>query len=171
MINTKTISISSDTASITSVSPLSYVSDITTIEIDMSNIYNDKLIYRRLIDWGDRSPIQETLATPVKDYRVDSIIPEIIYGDFSNILYKDTSHVYVPSLSADVLSLTAQVLIEYMDTSTGLFYIPICIYSGSYYDSIGDLNIIHTNLIPISSNNINFVFSAEETDHIIEATT
>jgi hypothetical protein len=171
MNNTQTIYLSSNTRSVTSILPEVNLVDVTEITINPNELIRDSLISKKIIDWGDGSDLYVNSDIPLRDYRKDSIIPEVLYGDFSKILFAGNDHVYSPSETSDTLLLTAQFLVEYMDTNISLFIIPIKITCGSFYDNVGDIGLLHTNLIPVSSNNINLVLSTKETGHIVEVTT
>lgn len=169
-MNSYAISLSSATTNIVSFIGTTYLTDVTNVTIDLLGVYDKILTSRILIDWGDGSPIENYDRSFFKDYKTDSIFPEILYGKESVLLSNTYSHVFYSSDSTLQLVLTAQLTIVYTDNNQARFVIPISISSGSFYDTIYDLSLVGTNLLPLSTNPINFVFAIEKDGYIIEST-
>lgn len=168
-MNNLTITLSSNTTALTATSPEYELEDVTDVTISLADVDESVLPRTLVIDWGDGSPVFVDIEGHLKHYRTDTIINEVLYGKLSPIFGKNYNHVYSPSETSLTKELTAQVYIEYTNDEVSLFYIPMVVRVGSFYESIGDINLINTNLIPISSNNVNFTFSTEKGGYIIEA--
>lgn len=105
------------------------------------------------IDWGDATPITNRTRPITVDYREASIIDEIVYNrPLGSILIKE-EHVYYNTTSDFIASATTQMLITYRDTSTLRIIQPVRIFQASYYDEIGDIDILSAQILPLSSNN------------------
>lgn len=119
------------------------------------------------IDWGDGT--SETFDNKTyKNYRENSIIPEILYGKFSSVLQTTYEHVYHPSESSLIKQLTAQIYIEYGGNEFSWFLIPIKIENDSYFDVVGDMDLLHTNILPLTSNPKQQHFALDKGGYLVE---
>tara|TARA_R110000772_G_scaffold245386_2_gene358812 strand:- start:604 stop:1116 length:513 start_codon:yes stop_codon:yes gene_type:complete len=168
-MNTLKITLSSADSTSTNYVAQQSLSESTNVTLSMDGVFEDSLVRKLTIDWGDGTEIEKITGGHLKTYREDSILNEVLYGKLSPLLSAEYTHDYVPSSTTLVKLLSAQILIDYTSDNASLFIIPFEIRAGSFYDSIGDLNIVQTNLIPVSSNSVNFTFSTEKDGHIIEA--
>lgn len=169
-MNAYNISLSSSTTNTVTYLNTVYLTDVTNLTIDLLGVYDKILTSRILIDWGDGSPIETYDRSFFKDYKTDSILPEVLYGKESVLLSNTYSHIVYSSDSTLQLLLTAQLTVVYTDNNQARFVIPISISSGSFYDTIYDISLIGTNLLPLSTNPVNFVFATEKDGYIIEST-
>ena len=111
------------------------------------------------IDWGDGTPKQIIQKDLIFDYREQSILNEIIYGKIRGRITTTYAHTfYNNSLSSHNISLTSQFLLSFNNGVYINFVQPISIFTNSYYDEIGDLNILNTQIIATSANNTFFNF-------------
>ncbi len=168
-MNTYTINLSSGSTSQTLYLNTVYLTDVTEITLNLLSVFDGILPSRIFINWGDGSETESYNRSFFKDYRKDSIIYEVLSGKESVLLSQFYSHILYSSDSTLQLVLTSQVDIVYSDNNQTRFIIPITIGSGSYYDTIYDINLVGTNLLPLSSNSVNFVFSTEKDGYIIES--
>jgi hypothetical protein len=72
----------------------------------------------------------------------------VIYGKFSKILQDTYSFEYYPSKTATYKKMTAQFLIKYTNKNTTLITIPIEIRSADYFESVYDMKMISTHILP-----------------------
>jgi hypothetical protein len=114
------------------------------------------------IDWGDGS--YNTYDNDVFVKSRDKINIFKISPILTNTYIKE----YYPSDSALYKNLTAQILIEYSNGDHTWVTIPINIRSYDYFESIYDLNIVNTNILPVSSNSLAYQLKTSEGGFIIE---
>ena len=165
-MNSYTISLSSNTLSTMNISDEISFYDLTTLTINLSGITEEKYPLFLKIDWGDgNSEFHDN--TIFKNYRKSSIIPEILYSKFSSVL-KSYEHVYKPSETHLYKQLSAQVYIEYGTQQYNWFIIPIQIRNNGYFDAVGGLKLINTNLLPTENNNKQYQFLTDEGGFLIE---
>ena len=110
------------------------------------------------VDWGDGSPKRTFRKDLIYDYREQSIFNEILYGKIRGSVATMYTHEFFNNLSSYNVSLTSQFLFIYSNGVHVNIIQPISIFTGSYYDEIGDLNILNTQIIATSSNNTFFNF-------------
>ena len=144
--------------------------DITYFSISLSAISESIPLKRIEIDWGDGDS-SLFINRFTKAYREDSIFAELLYGKFSSIFAEDISHQYRPSQSSMYALLSCQILIEYIDGNHNKFIAPITLKSHEFHDSIGELYVLNTNLLPLTSNNVKMTFATQAGNQIIESTT
>jgi hypothetical protein len=105
------------------------------------------------IDWGDGSPIERYSRPALVDYRTANIIDEIVYNKPLGSILTSKSHLYYNNTSFFNSSIVMQMLIIYKDNSSLKIEQPINIYQSSYYDEVGDLDILSAQIMPLSTNN------------------
>jgi hypothetical protein len=110
------------------------------------------------IDWGDGTPKRTFQKDLIYDYREQSIFNEVLYGKIRGSIATFHSHEYANSLNSYNSSLTAQFLFIYNNGAHVHIIQPISIFSGSYYDEIGELSILNTQIVATSANNTFFNF-------------
>lgn len=118
--------------------------DRSNLTLKLSAITEEKYPLYLKIDWGD-GELESYDNKIFKNYRVDSIIPEILYGKQSYIL-QDYTHTYNPPQTSLYKMLTAQVLIEYPNYQKTWIKIPIKIRSGGFFDTIENLRLVNTEM-------------------------
>lgn len=162
-MNTLTIPLSSsNTNIIESLSDYDLI-DVTTLTIDLSNIYNDILPIFIIIDWGDG--VTET---------IDNNLFKLL--DFENInifnpnpvLTTPYLHEYRPSGRALYTIYTLQVLIYYSNSEYSLFTVQLNLITNDYHESIEDLTLIGVNLLPESGNPKEYQLKAIKDNQLIE---
>jgi len=98
-----------------------------------------------IIDWGD---------TPPEVYDISNIYnsSNIILTSTSQPLLGTYTHEYFPSSYALYKSLFAQILVNYSNGNYCWFIIPIKIRTYDYFESIYDMTLINTNILPSERN-------------------
>ena len=126
----------------------------TNINYILSNIVeSDSEALFLDIDWGDGSPVENYTRPVLVDYRTSNIIDEIVYNKPLGSILTTKSHLYYNNTSYFNSSILMQMLIIYKDNSTLRIEQPINIFQSSYYDEVGDIDILSAQIMPLSSNN------------------
>jgi hypothetical protein len=166
-MNSYVLSLSSNATSAVEIRPLVTFDDHTTLRVNLSGLTEAFVPVYLKLDWGDGQ--SETINNSLyKVYREESILNEVIYGKFSSVLNEDYLHSYYPSSSARYKCLSAQVYLEYADGNSSWFVQPIKIVTRDYFESIYDIRLIDTNLLPLSTNNKQQRFSVDAGGFLIE---
>lgn len=111
------------------------------------------------INWGEG-------ASEIFDNNVlATYSPGVLYDPLLSSLY---THEYFPSEFALYKLLSAQVYVQY--STDGFYYalIPIRIRTMDYFESIGDLELINTNILPVESNASEHQLKTSAEGYIIE---
>jgi len=151
-MNSYTLSLSSNATSAVEFRSEITFDDHTTLRINLSGLTESFVPIYLNLDWGDGTT-EFFNNSLYKVYREDSILNEVIYGKFSSVLNEDYLHSYYPSASARYKLLSAQVYMEYSDGAFSWFVQPIKIVTRDYFESIYDIKLIDTNILPLSTNN------------------
>ena len=141
---------------------------MTSITVELYGISEDEIPLFLTVNWGDAN-IVRFQSSFVKDYRIDSIIPEILYNKESSLLSNTLTHLYYPSNSSRYKKLSAEINIEYSNGDICSLIQPITIITSDYFESIGDMKHIYTNILQLSSNNKQFIFSTDKGGFLIES--
>lgn len=166
-MNRTVISFGALTTAFSATSAEQNLFDATTVTYILSGIPETYIPIKLKINWGD-GVIDEFDNTIYKKYRTESIFNEILYGKFSSIFSNRYAHTYYPSTSARFKSLSSEILIEYTNGERVSIIQPFKIISQDYHESIKDGKLIHTNLLPLSTNTIQHIISVEEKGYVIE---
>ena len=151
---TITVSVSSFTSGDTVALSGIDIKSKTNINYILSNIVeSDSEALYLDIDWGDGSPIENYTKPVLVDYRTANIIDEIVYNKPLGSILTAKSHVYYNNTSYFNSSILMQMLIIYKDNSILKIEQPINIYQASYYDEVGDIDILSAQIMPLSANN------------------
>jgi hypothetical protein len=110
------------------------------------------------VDWGDGSDKKTYQKDLIYDYREQTIFNEVQYGKIRGRIMTTYSHLFSNNTNSANMSLTSQFLLTYNNGVHVNIVQPINILLGSYYDEIGDLNILNTRIISNKTNDtfINF---------------
>lgn len=146
-MNTKSIVLSTNSSSYVEVMDTLILNDATTLTVFLGDVYEDVLPLSLKINWGDDNILYYDNDL-YKNYRNESIINEIIYGKFSKILQQEYSFDYYPSTTHTYKRTKVQFLIEYTNNNKSLITLPIEIRSSDYFESVGDIKMISTHVIP-----------------------
>lgn len=167
-MNSLTISLSSPSPSYTKIYEELYIEDLTNVTVSLSGMNESILPLYMTIDWGDGN-IESFDNDVYKNYRTSSIFAEVISGKFSSIFQNTYQHKYFPSPTTLYKSLTSQVMVEYCNGSINWFIIPMKIRTYDYFESISDLTLINTNILPESGNPKEHQFLTDKGGFLIES--
>lgn len=170
-MKTENISFETNTSAVSTVLPEIMLYDMTTVALTLSGISENQIPTLVKINWGDESVVEVANNSFIKNYREDSIFPEVMYNKFSTILGRKYTHIYYPSTIARFKSLSAQIVIEYFNGDRASIIQPLKILSEDFYESIQDLKHINTNILPVSGNNKQFIFSTLKDGFLVESET
>ena len=127
------------------------LNDLTTLTLSISGLSEDAIPNYLKIDWGDGESHYADNRI-YRNYRVESILTEVLQFKVSSILSNNYEHIYYPSSTSLYKNLSAQVYVSYMNGDYAWFIQPISIRSNDYFESIYDLKLLNTTILPISSN-------------------
>jgi len=168
-MNTETLILSTTSSSYIKVMDTLILNDATVLNVSLYNLYEDVLPISLQINWGDNNILFYDNDL-YKIYKKESIIPEVIYGKFSKILQNTYSFEYHPSKTATYKKMTAQFLIKYTNKDTTLITIPIEIRSADYFESVYDMKLISSHVLP--DNNVKtHKFLTDKGKYIVEVET
>ena len=111
------------------------------------------------IDWGDKTPIVFLQKDLLFNYKEQSIFDEIRYGKLGGSVATIHTHTFSNTQSTFNTSLTSVFTLTYNNGVITRLIQPIDIYDGSFYDKIGDLNVLSTQITP--DNDTFVVFECE----------
>jgi hypothetical protein len=119
--------------------------DSTEVTIDITRLSEEYFPIYLYINWGDG--VSETFQNEImKDYTVDDITNEVLYGKISNLFSKKFCHLYKPSKTCLYKLLSATIKIEYPNNNLNVFYIPIKIRTNDFFESVLDIKLKNTNI-------------------------
>jgi hypothetical protein len=168
-MNTETLILSTTSSSYIKVMDTMILNDVTVLNVSLYNLYEDVLPISLQINWGDNNILFYDNDL-YKIYKKESIIPEVMYGKFSKILQNTYSFEYHPSKTATYKKMTAQFLIKYTNKDTTLITIPIEIRSADYFESVYDMKLISSRVLP--DNNVKtHKFLTDKGKYIVEVET
>jgi hypothetical protein len=167
-MNTYNLFLSSNTTGITETMSNIDIFDQTLFTIDITGVSEIVPLKNISINWGDG--VESVFSNRLfKNYRTESIFPELTAGKFSSIFNEEINHKYNLSNSIYTL-LTCQVLIEFVNNKHNLYIIPITFKTYEFFDAIGELFLVNTNLLPLPGNNVKMTFMTSINNQIIEST-
>ncbi len=167
-MNTQTIGFASSATALSSTLDEVKLYDLTSVTFILSGISESQIPLYLRVNWGDGN-VETYENSFSKNYRVDSIIPEILYNKISSVLSNEISHIYYPSASARYKLLSAEVNIEYINGDICSIVQPFKIITADYFESIGDIKHISANILQLSGNNKQFMFSVDKGGFLIES--
>ena len=142
--------------------------DATEVTLDLTGVYSEVFPNYISIDWGDGTPVYEPDIKIFRDYKTESIFPELtgaIKPMFLDIPYK---HKYYPSDYALNKSVIFKINIGYITGETTQLSAPLNIRTESYYQTVGDMDIIGLDLINTENNSSRFTFVTKEGDYTVQ---
>ena len=167
-MNTHTLYLSSYSTTDTITEDEIELFDITELNLDLSEVYSKVFPNYIAINWGDETPIEEPDITIYRNYKTDSIYPEVKNDAspvFLNNLYP---HIYYPSDTALKKSMTLRVNVGYITGETTKFIIPINVRTEGYYENIKDLDLLNVSLLNNKDNKSIFTFLTEKDNFVIQ---
>ena len=157
-MNTHTIYLTSVNSSDTITWPTVDMFDLTELSLDLSQVYSDTFPNYLAINWGDDSKLEETDITIYRNYKTQSIYPEIKRGAspvFFNTPYK---HIFYPSDTALKKIMTMRVNVGYINGNTTKFNIPVNVRTEGYYETIEDLDLLNVSMLDDKDSNSIFTY-------------
>ncbi len=169
-MNTHTLSISSTKDDIDSIVTLDQVElfDFTEVTLDISNIYTEIFPTYVSINWGDGSEVLNPDIKIYRDYRTESIFPEIQKGVTPVTFSNNYKHKYYPSTFALKKSLTFKINIGYVTGETLRLSVPIIINSQSYYENVDDIDIVGVDLLNDVNNSTRITFLTKNNNYLVQ---
>ena len=113
----------------------------SVISLDLGGISEE--VTRALnitIDWGDGSEREIYKRALLYNYREFSIFPEILEGKIEGSILNKYEHAYIPA-DTHVKELTAQVLVNFDNSTYTKIVQPITLIQESYYDNIKEFSV------------------------------
>ena len=167
-MNTYTFSISTILPDVEKTYDTIDLFDQTNFTINMSDVYAAVFPNYIAFNWGDDSPIEEPDIKIFRNYKTESIYPEILNGDSPVFLNKSYNHIYYPSSFALKKSMTLRINIGYITGEVTKLTVPLIVRSESYYDTIGDMELVGVDLLNNENNSSRFTFLTKKDNHLIQ---
>jgi|TARA_R100001015_G_C4588086_1_gene143842 hypothetical protein len=169
-MNTFTLSISSTKEDIDSELTLNQIDlfDFTEVTLDISNIYTEIFPTYVSINWGDGSEVLNPDIKIYRDYRNESIFPEIQKGVTPVTFSNNYKHKYYPSTYALKKSLTFKMNVGYVTGETLRLNVPIIVNSQSYYENVDDIDIIGVDLLNDSNNTSRVTLLTKKNNYVVQ---
>ncbi len=164
-MNKYTIELTSTTSEHTQILPEVSLSDHTELSIDLNGVDEKILPIYVTIDWGDGNRESHDNNVYIQGRENINIFKQ------NPVLSNIYTNQYYPSETALYRSLSAQVLIYYANGQKAWFICPISIRTYDYFESIGDIEIINTNLLPVNDNGIEYQLKTSEGHFTLELNT
>ncbi len=142
--------------------------DATEVSLDLSGVFSRLFPNYISIDWGDKSPVFEPDIQIYRDYKNDSIFPELTGAIKPMFLDTPYKHKFYPSDYALNKSIVIKINIGYVTGETTQLSAPLNIRTESYYESVGDMNIIGVDLINTQNNSSRFTFVTKNEDYTVQ---
>jgi hypothetical protein len=160
-MNTYTINLSSNSSNYSQKLSTTHFDDISKLEIIPHNLFSGSIPLYIVIDWGDG--VSETINNSIESDRLAATV-----STTHDMFYKTYSHEYYPSTNSLYKQLSAQILVFYMNGEFSFFVIPIQIRTYDYFESMYDIHLKHTNILPLEYNPKEHYFSTERDGYLIE---
>ena len=169
-MNTHTLSISSTKEDIDSEITLNQIDlfDFTELTLDISNIYTEIFPTYVSINWGDGSDVFNPDIQIYRDYRNESIFPEVQKGVTPVTFSNNYTHKYYPSSYALKKSLTFKMNVGYVTGETLRLNIPIVVNSQSYYENVDDIDIVGVDLLDDPNNSSRVTFLTKKNNYLVQ---
>lgn len=138
------------------------VDDISRLTLNLERINEKTLPLYLKINWG----VGASVLYDNDVARLDSNSLNLL--NYSPIFNKTYSFEYYPSKTALYRDLSAQLLIKYADGNYTWIVIPIRVKTSGYTDSVGDLTLVNTNILPQEGNNAEHQLKTSVGGYLIE---
>jgi|TARA_R100001509_G_scaffold110288_1_gene66018 hypothetical protein len=169
-MNTFNLSLSSTKADINSEKILDEINlfDFTEVTLDISNIYTEVFPTYVTIDWGDGSDVFNPDIKIYRDYRTESIFPEVEKGVTPVTFTNNYTHKYYPSSFALKKSLNFKMNIGYVTGETLRFNVPIIVNSQSYYENVEDIDIVGVDMLNDATSTSRVTFLTKNNSYLVQ---
>lgn len=162
-MNTETIFLSSENTSQTTTFSTLSLSDHTTLKCNLSGVSEILLPSYLEIDWGDdNADFYENDIFQTENLTIDR---------FSSIFFNEYSHEYFPSDTTTNKSLTASLIIKYINDDVSTFNIPIIITNYDYLSAIEDMTLISSTISPNNNEGKIHQFITKRGGYLVELKT
>ena len=142
--------------------------DTTELSLDLAEVYSNIFPNYVAINWGDNSPIEEPEVTIYRNYKTESIFPEIKRGASPVFFNKPYNHIFYPSNTALKKEMTMRVNIGYINGKTTKFTIPINVRTEGYFQTIEDVDLLNVSLLDNKDNNSIYTFLTKKDNYVIQ---
>jgi hypothetical protein len=146
-MNTYQLNLTNSSTSSINILPRLVMNDLSTLVLNLTGMNETILPLFLKIDWG----FGDTIIYDNNIYKIGKT-QSIIDGHYSPLFMDTYSNVYYPAPDSLSASLSAQVLVNYANGHVSYFLIPIIVKTYNYSQSIGDLTLINTNILPVEGN-------------------
>lgn len=123
-----------------------FILDLT--QIDETEFFVTDLALR----WGDDGVTYEYKKDPIKNYRETSILDEVIYGKIGGSVMGTYTHTYNTLSSTDIITYLLEIAAYFESGYILEYYVEVTVYPESFYDTIQDLQLLSTQILPVSAN-------------------
>ena len=167
-MNSFVLSLTSTDSSSTIAMPTVDMFDLTELSLNLAEVYSNIFPNYVAIDWGDDSGIEEPEITIYRNYKTQSIFPEIRKGASPVFFNEPYNHIYFPSKTALKKEMTMRVNVGYINGQTTKFTIPLNIRTEGYAQTIEDLDLLNTSLLNTEDNNSVYTFLTKKDNFVIQ---
>tara|TARA_R100001594_G_scaffold24155_2_gene47322 strand:- start:21770 stop:23251 length:1482 start_codon:yes stop_codon:yes gene_type:complete len=167
-MNTYTVYLTSTSVTGTQELPTVELFDLTKLSLDLSQVYSGVFPNYLAINWGDDSGIEEPDITIYRNYKTDSIYPEVRDGASPVFLNNQYPHIFYPSDTALKKALTMRVNVGYITGETYKFIIPLNVRTEGYYENINDIELLNVSLLNNKDNKSIFTFLTKQDNFVIQ---
>jgi|TARA_R110002012_G_scaffold320259_1_gene542995 hypothetical protein len=168
-MNTHTLAIGTEKAQIDQEIVLGtiHLYSVTEVTLDISDIYSEIFPNYVSIDWGDKSELVEPDLTIYRDYKTQSIYPEIQKGAAPVFLTNTYKHIYYPSSYALKKEVTFKMNVGYVTGETTKISATVVTNSESYYQSVEDMDIVGLDLMDNENNTSRVSLLTQKGNYIV----
>jgi len=143
--------------------------DLTKLTLDLSQVYSGVFPNYLAINWGDNSDIEEPDITIYRNYKTDSIYPEVRDGASPVFFNKPYTHIFYPSETALKKVMTMRVNVGYITGNTTKFTIPLNVRTEGYFENINDLDLLNVSLLNNKDNKSIFTFLTKQDNYVLQS--
>ena len=143
--------------------------DLTKLTLDLSQVYSGVFPNYLAINWGDNSDIEEPDITIYRNYKTDSIYPEVKDGASPVFFNKPYTHIFYPSETALKKVMTMRVNVGYITGNTTKFTIPLNVRTEGYFENINDLDLLNVSLLNNKDNKSIFTFLTKQDNYVLQS--
>jgi hypothetical protein len=148
-INLSSNTLSADISTVLSATP---IKGRTRLILDLTGFDESQYTVNDLkINWGDVNLTYEYKKPPVFDYTKNSIFDEILYGKLNGSIMTQYTHEYNSLSSVDIVTYALEIFVWYENGYRHDITVYLSIYPESYYDSLDEIDIISTQMLPLST--------------------
>ena len=167
-MNTYVLTLTSDSSSGSYSRSTVDLFDLTELSLDLSDVYSNIFPNYVAIRWGDDSALEEPEVTIYRNYKTQSIYPEIRNGASPVFFNEPYKHLFYPSDTALKKSMVLRVNVGYIDGNTSKFNIPLNVRTEGYHQNIGDIDLLNVSLLNNKDNKSIFTFLTKEDNFVIQ---